>query len=75
MNSYWKRYCFNMVMAVETRGGRPVESWCSVMLELIMFVVLFERGSKRGSVQNYVVVSGARKLAIRYLLRYLHRNT
>lgn len=37
---YWNRYCFNIVIAVVTRGGRPVDNEWRVMLEEIMFVVL-----------------------------------
>jgi hypothetical protein len=38
--TYWKRYCLSIVMAVATRGGRPVDSSCNLMLDEIMLVVL-----------------------------------
>ena len=37
--AYLNSICFNMVIAVTTRGFRPVESECSSILDEIMAVV------------------------------------
>lgn len=77
MRQNWNRYCFNIVIAVVTRGGRPVDKECRVMLEEIMLVVLHIYNDLL-RVSEVVVIGEMRremdKFTIQYLLPYQHHS-